>query len=720
MTQLHIALAGNPNSGKTSTFNVLTGTNQFVGNWPGVTVERKQGYYKKNQEYTIHDLPGIYSMSPYSPEEVVARDYLMSGEPDVIINVVDGSNIERNLYLTTQLIETGIPTVLAINMMDLLEKSDKQINLEKLSYALGVPVVGISALKNRGLDELMQKAQAAANSCDEIQFPVYDSRFEAAISEIETVLGSTALEKYSRWYSIKLFERDEKAQAQLDLSKIQQKEITEIIKITEKIMNDDAETIVINERYDFISNLKNLCIVDEGQFKASLSDKIDQVVTNRFLALPIFALIMWLVYYISIQTIGTMGTDWLNDTLFGSIVPDFVSQTLHAWQVAPWMQHLILDGIIAGVGAVIGFLPQLMALFLCLALLEDCGYMARIAFVMDRIFRKFGLSGKSFIPMLIATGCGVPGVMASRTIENEKDRRMTVMLTTFMPCSAKLPIIALVAGAFFPHSSWVAPSAYFVGMSAIVLSGIALKKTHLFSGDPAPFIMELPVYHLPRFGNTLRYTYDHSKSFIKKAGTIIFVSCILIWFISNYNFRLQAVSEDQSVLAFLGGLIAPLFAPLGWGNWQGAVAAITGLVAKENVIGTFGILFKHAAVAENGHQVWAALRATYTPVGAYSFLVFNLLCAPCFAAMGAIHREMGSVKWTLRAIGYQCGLAYIVSLVIYQFGHVAFEGGTVNLGTVAAGVALVGMLYFILRKPVEQAPTVTIEQLKEEGEGWQL
>ena len=481
MAKTHIALAGNPNSGKTSTFNVLTGTNQFVGNWPGVTVERKEGIYKKDSEVIIDDLPGIYSLSPYSPEEVVARDYLLSGTPDAIVNIIDGTNLERNLYLTTQLIETGIPVVVAVNMMDIIKKSGKQINLEKLAYALGVPVVGVSALKNWGLDKAVNEAvHLIKKGVEEINFPHYDNRLEAAINEIEEVLGSTAQAQYSRWYSLKLFERDERAQKALDLSSIQQKEIDEIVKITEKIFGEDAESLVINERYNFITHLKTLCVVDEDQFKLSISDKIDRVVTNRFLALPIFALVMWLIYYIAIQTVGAMGTDWVNDHLFGDIVPNFVSSTLQSWNVAEWMQSLILDGIIAGVGAVLGFLPQLMVLFLCLALLEDCGYMSRIAFVMDRIFRKFGLSGKSFIPMLIATGCGVPGVMASRTIESEKDRRMTAMLTTFMPCSAKLPIIALVAGAFFPNSSWVAPSAYFVGMGAIVLSGIALKKTKLF------------------------------------------------------------------------------------------------------------------------------------------------------------------------------------------------------------------------------------------------
>jgi ferrous iron transport protein B len=604
--------------------------------------------------------------------------------------------------------------------MDVIKKSGKQINLEKLAYALGVPVVGVSALKNWGLDKAINEAlHLIKKGTEEITFPHYDNRLEAALNEIEEVLGSTAPVKYSRWYSVKLFERDERAKEDLDLSSIQQKEVIEIIKITEKIFGEDAESLVINERYNFITHLKTLCVVDEDQFKLSISDKIDHIVTNRFLALPIFALVMWLIYYIAIQTIGAMGTDWVNDNLFGDIVPNAVSGMLQSWNVAEWMQQLILNGILAGVGAVLGFLPQLMVLFLCLALLEDCGYMSRIAFVMDRIFRKFGLSGKSFIPMLIATGCGVPGVMASRTIENEKDRRMTAMLTTFMPCSAKLPIIALIAGAFFPNSSWVAPSAYFVGMGAIVLSGIALKKTKLFSGDPAPFIMELPLYHMPRIGNTLRYTYDHSKAFVKRAGTIIFVSSIVIWFISSYNFSLQSVNENDSILAALGGVIAPLFAPLGWGDWRGAVAAITGLVAKENVIGTFGILYRHAEVAENGVEIWKSLQGAYTPVAGYSFLVFNLLCAPCFAAIGAIHREMGDIKWTWRAIGYQCGLAYAVSFIVYQFGHVIFENGEIGIGLILAAIVLLGMIYFVVRKPIKKTPTVTIEEIKEVKE-WQL
>lgn len=716
MKEIHLALAGNPNSGKTSSFNILTGSSQHVGNWPGVTVERKTGQLKKQKNVMIQDLPGIYSLSPYTPEEIVARDYLLEGHPDAILNVVDASNLERNLYLTTQLLETGIPVVVALNMMDIVKRSGKRINLTKLSYGLGAPVVGTSALKKDGFEELIHKGlQAAEKFPPEINYPNYDDRLEAALAEITDVLGNTVPERQARFYAVKLFERDELAGSQLELSPIQKKDIEDIIKITEKLFDDTSDAIIINERYEFISRLMKLCTVEETELKISLSDRVDEVVTNRFLALPIFAGVMWLIYYISIQTIGDIGTSWVNDVLFGEIVPNFVTTTLQSWHVADWMQSLILDGIIGGVGAVLGFLPQIAVLFFCLAILEDIGYMSRIAFVMDRLFRKFGLSGKSFIPMLIATGCGVPGVMASRTIENEKDRRLTAMITTFMPCSAKLPIIALVAGAFFPTSSWVAPSAYFIGIGAIVLSGIALKKSKMFAGDPAPFIMELPAYHLPQFMNVLRYTYDRTAAFVKKAGTIIFVSCLFIWFTSSYSFTLQSVDADKSILASLGKVIAPIFAPLGWGNWQGAVGTITGLVAKENVIGTFGVLYGHMAeVSEDGAEIWAMMRNDFTAVAAYSFLTFNLLCAPCFAAIGAIHREMANTKWTWRAIGYQCGLAYVVSMVVYQFGHVIFEGGSIGFGTIIAGILLVGMIYAVVRKPnVKTEEVIGLEMMKE-------
>lgn len=709
MNQWQLALTGNPNSGKTSVFNLLTGATQSVGNWPGVTVERKSGTYRKNKQILIQDLPGIYSLAPYTPEEIVARDYLLQGRPTAIVNIVDGTNLERNLYLTTQLMETGSPVVVAVNMMDLMKKNGRTINLEKLAYGLGVPVVGISAIKKQGIDELMKTTTHMIESNPEtVHYPSYDARVEAALDEISDVLGNTVCPSQTRWYAIKLFERDTRAYEELDLSSLQRKEIEEIVAIAEKIFQDSSDAILVNERYEFITKLTALCTVDEKSHFLKMSDHIDRVVTHRVLALPIFAFIMWGMYYLAIQSIGGFGTDWVNDVLFGSIVPDFIEKTLVQWQVASWMQDLIINGIIAGVGAVLGFLPQLIVLFLCLAILEDCGYMSRIAFVMDRIFRKFGLSGKSFIPMLIATGCGVPGVMASRTIENEKDRRLTVMITTFMPCSAKLPIIALVAGAFFPNASWVAPSAYFLGITSIVLSGIALKKTRLFSGDPAPFIMELPAYHLPQLRSILNQTFLRAKSFVKKAGTIIFVSTIFIWFTFKFNFVLQEVPGEQSMLATFGGWLAPIFKPLGWGVWQGAVAMITGLVAKENVIGTFGILYGHlGSVSDNGKEVWSLLHADFTPVAAYSFLVFNLLCAPCFAAIGAIRREMGTLKWTMTAIGYQCGLAYLVSFMTYQFGHVLFEGGTIGLETALSVLVLAFLVYQIIRKPKERIIEVT-------------
>lgn len=709
MVKREIALAGNPNSGKSSFFNAVTGSNQYVGNWPGVTVERKEGAWKTDKEVRIQDLPGIYSLSPYTPEEIVARDYLLGNNPTAIINVVDATNLTRNLYLTTQLLEIGIPVVIGLNMMDLVNKSSRQINMEKLSYALSTPVVSMSALKRQGLDDAINKA-INPKKVSEISYPMYDKRLETALNEIIDVLGSNVTPNQARWYAIKLFERDIRVNEELELSAAGQKDIEEIIKTTEKIFGEDSESILINERYDFIDGAVKLSLVDEEDIKDSFSDRVDRIVTNRFLALPIFGLIMWGVYYIAMQSVGAMGTDWVNDVLFGEIVPTHLGNWLNALHVAPWLNGLIMDGIVAGVGAVLGFVPQILVLFLCLSLLEDCGYMSRIAFVMDRIFRKFGLSGKSFIPMLVATGCGVPGVMASRTIENEKDRKMTVMLTTFIPCSAKLPIIALIAGAFFPHSSWVAPSAYFVGMGSIVLSGIALKKTKLFAGDPAPFIMELPAYHLPQVRGVLRQTLDRGLAFVKKAGTIILVSSIAIWFMSNFSFALRSVSEDQSILASFGRVIAPVFAPLGWGDWRGAVASITGLVAKENVLGTFAILFHYMGeVSGNGAEVWGSLQAAYTPVAAYSFLVFNLLCAPCFAAIGAISREMGSAKWTWIAIGYQCGLAYAVSMVVYQFGHIFFEGGSFNVVTVVAALILAGMLYMIFKKNrQDQSPTVYV------------
>ncbi len=711
-----VALAGNPNSGKTSLFNELTGANQSVGNWPGVTVERKEGHYRKDKSVIIQDLPGIYSLAPYTPEEVVARNYLLQERPDVILNVVDGTNLERNLYLSLQLMDLGIPVVVALNMMDVLKKQKKEINLEKLAYGLGIKIVGTSAVKRQGIDEAIETAIKVADQ-PAPQPITYDPRLETALKEITSIIegknllsivGRSVTPETERWYSMKLFERDAQVLADLALTLAEKKEIDEIVSITEKVLGDDSESILINERYDYITKLVKLCVISQEDFKLTLSDQVDRIVTNRFFALPIFAFIMWLVYYLSIQTVGTMGTDWVNDTLFGELVPSAVANWLLQLKVAAWMQSLILDGIIAGVGAVLGFVPQLIVLFLCLAILEDCGYMSRIAFVMDRLFRRFGMSGKSFIPMLIATGCGVPGVMASRTIENEKDRKITIMVTTFMPCSAKLPIIALIAGAFFPHASWVAPSAYFIGMSAIVLSGIVLKKVKTFAGDVSPFIMELPAYHLPRVRGVLQQTWHRSFAFVKKAGTIIFVSSILIWFLSSFNLKLQMVTADQSILADLGNLIAFIFVPLGWGDWRATVATVTGLIAKENVVNTFGILFGgFSEVSEAGNEVWPALRAAYTPVAAYSFLVFNLLCAPCFAAIGAIHREMADLKWTMAAVGFQCGVAYLASFVVYQLGHVFFEGGRFGLGASLGIGVVVALMYLLIRKPKHVVATLS-------------
>lgn len=703
MTKKQMALVGNPNSGKTSLFNELTGSNQSVGNWPGVTVEKKEGKLKKNTDIVLQDLPGIYSLSPYTPEEVVARDYLLEGNPSGMLNIVDASNLERNLYLTTQLLELGIPMILSLNMMDVVEKKGIRLNEEKLSYSLGVPVVKMSVARKEGLTDALVEIDKLFVYGRIPDFPLYDNRLEVALSEISELLPESIPIHQKRWYSIKLFERDQTVCSRNIMPDNVKKEIEDIISMTEEIIGDDSESIIINERYNYISQVVSLCCVKEMDYKLSMSDRIDKIVTNRWLALPIFAFVMWLVYYLSIQTIGTIGTDWVNDVLFGEIVPDNVTKLMEMIAIAPWLQSLVLDGIIAGVGAVLGFLPQLMVLFLCLSLLEDCGYMSRIAFVMDRFFRRFGLSGKSFIPMLISTGCGVPGVMACRTIENEKDRRMTIMTTTFMPCSAKLPIIGLIAGAFFPHSSWVAPSAYFVGIGSIVLSGIILKKTALFSGDTAPFIMELPVYHMPRFKNSFRQMIERSKSFVKKAGTIIFASSVMIWLLSSFNFRGQMVETDQSILASLGQMISFIFVPLGWGNWRTTVATITGLIAKENVVGTFGILYSHLQeVSETGKEYWPLLSASLTPVAGYSFLLFNLLCAPCFAAIGAIRREMNDWRWTTLAISYQCILAYVVSLVVYQFGHFLFEGGTFGVGQIVACILVIGMMVLLTKKPKKE------------------
>ena len=692
---VRIALAGNPNSGKTTLFNALTGSNQFVGNWPGVTVEKKEGKLRDNKDVTVMDLPGIYSLSPYTLEEVVARNYLITERPDVILNIVDGTNLERNLYLTTQLMELGIPVVMAINMMDVVKKSGDQINTKELSEKLGCEIVSISALKGEGVKEAAAKAVKLAEKKASAPVHEFAAEVESVLDEIETVLTNVP-EEQKRFYAIKLFERDDKIQEQLK----QAPDVENIVAAAEKAFDDDAESIITNERYAYISSVIGDCLKKANKEKLTTSDKIDRVVTNRWLALPIFAVVMWIVYYVSVTTVGTFVTDWTNDVLFGEIIPPAIESFLVSINCADWLQGLILDGIVAGVGAVLGFVPQMLVLFIFLAFLESCGYMARIAFIMDRIFRKFGLSGKSFIPMLIGTGCGVLGIMASRTIENERDRRMTIMTTTFIPCGAKLPIIALIAGALFDGASWVAPSAYFVGIAAIICSGIILKKTKMFAGDPAPFVMELPAYHLPTVGNVLRSMWERGWSFIKKAGTIILLSTIFVWFTSNFGIvdgHFGMVDDlSQGYLANIGKLIAWIFIPLGWGDWKAAVAAITGLVAKENVVGTFGILYGFAEVAEDGSEIWGTLAASMTTIAAYSFLVFNLLCAPCFAAIGAIKREMNSAKWTWFAIGYQCVFAYAVSLCIYQFGSL-FTGGGVGIGTIAAVLVVIGFLYLLFR-----------------------
>lgn len=706
---IEVALIGNPNSGKTSLFNLMTGHNQRVGNWPGVTVERKSGLVKKHKDIEIQDLPGIYSMSPYSPEEKVARDYLLSKRADSILNVVDATNLERNLYLTTQLIETGIPVTLALNMSDVLEAQGKTINIDKLSYHLGVPVVATSALKQTGVDKVVKKAaHTTSATVGDIAFPIYDDKLEAAISQILDVLGNSVPQRSARFYAIKLFEHDALVEAELDLSAFQRKEIKDIIRITEEVFTEDAESIVINERYAFIERVCKMAQSQTKDFALTLSDKIDKLVTNRILALPIFAVVMYLVYYLSLQ--GKMWTDWASDVLFGKYVPDLMTSGLTYLHVQDWLKSLIVDGVVAGIGTVLGFLPQIFVLFICLGVLEDIGYMSRIAFVMDRIFRRFGLSGKSFIPMLISTGCGVPAVMSSRTIENERDRRITIMTATFMPCSAKLEIIALIAGAFFPHNPLVAPSTYFIGMAAIILSGIALKKTSFLGGLTSPFIMELPSYHWPKAMSVLRYAFGKAMSFVKRAGTIIFSLTVLIWFMSNYNFMLQTVDTEVSILATLGKGLSWIFTPLGFGNWKATVAALTGLAAKETVVATFGILYHNSSEA----GLATALQADYSALAAYSFLIFNLLCAPCFAAIGAIKREMANLRWTVGAIGFQTGLAYCVSLILYQFGQVLLYGKPITSWTLVAVLLLVTMIYFVVRKPRQiKDKIITLENLQE-------
>ena len=708
---IKIALAGNPNCGKTTLFNALTGANQFVGNWPGVTVEKKEGKLKGHKDVVIMDLPGIYSLSPYTLEEVVARNYLIGEKPDAIINIIDGTNIERNLYLTTQIIELGIPVVMAVNMMDLVVKNGDTINIKALGEALGCEVVEISALKGTGVKKAAEKAIAAAQQKKAVdRVHAFAADVENAIATVEDKLGSTVAEEQKRFFAIKLLEKDSKISEQLTTTP----DVSAEIKALEDKFDDDTESIITNERYTYITSIIGKCVKKaQGKEKLTISDKIDRVVTNRILALPIFAAVMFVVYYVSITTVGGFLTDWTNDTLFGEWIIPGAQSFFESIGCAEWLTGLIVDGVISGVGAVLGFVPQMLVLFIFLAFLEGCGYMARVAFIMDRIFRKFGLSGKSFIPMLIGTGCGVPGVMASRTIENERDRRMTIMTTTFIPCGAKLPIIALIAGAFFGNAGWVSWSAYFVGVAAIICSGIILKKTKMFSGDPAPFVMELPAYHLPTVGSVLRSMWERGWSFIKKAGTIILLSTIVVWFTTYFGvvdgtFRMLSDEEiDYSILAAIGRCISWIFIPLGWGDWKSAVAAVTGLVAKENVISTFGILFHYGEVGEAGEEIWGNLAANMSAIAAYSYLVFNLLCAPCFAAMGAIKREMNNAKWFWFAIGYQCGLAYLVGLCIFQIGGLFTGAATFGFWTIVAIAIIIGFIYMLFR-PYKESETLNV------------
>ena len=711
---IKIALAGNPNCGKTTLFNALTGSNQFVGNWPGVTVEKKEGklkkaYSGKESDVVIMDLPGIYSLSPYTLEEVVARNYLITERPDAIINIIDGTNIERNLYLSTQIMELGIPVVMAVNMSDLVEKSGDKIHVDKLSAKLGCEACEISALKGTGIDVAVKKAIAAAKANKSVA-PVHEfsEEVEKYITAAGNKLGTDVKEEQKRFFAIKLLEKDDKIIEQMQ-SKV---DVSAEIEDMEKEFDDDTESIITNERYVYISSIIDACYTKNKKRTMSTSDKIDKWVTNRWLALPIFALVMLIVYYVSVTTVGAILTDWTNETLFAEWIVPGVQSALESVNCADWLTSLIADGVVSGVGAVLGFVPQMLVLFIFLAFLESCGYMARVAFIMDRIFRKFGLSGKSFIPMLIGSGCGVPGVMASRTIENDRDRKMTIMTTTFVPCGAKLPIIALIAGAFFQNAGWVSWSAYFVGIAAIICSGIILKKTKMFAGEPAPFVMELPAYHWPTVGNVLRSMWERGWSFIKKAGTIILLSTIVLWFLQGFGWidgsftMLEAEQLNDSILAKIGNVIAPIFAPLGFGNWKMAVATVTGLIAKENVVATFGILFGYGEVAEDGAEIWQVLSQTITPVAAYGFLVFNLLCAPCFAAMGAIKREMNNAKWFWFAIGYQTVLAYVIALCIYQIGTL-ITTGAFGIGTVVAFLLVLGFLYLLFR-PYKESKTLNV------------
>lgn len=712
---IKIALAGNPNCGKTTLFNALTGSNQFVGNWPGVTVEKKEGKLKGNKDVIITDLPGIYSLSPYTPEEVVARNYLIGERPDVIINIVDGTNIERNLYLSTQLMELGIPVVMAVNMIDLVNKNGDRISLEKLGQRLGCEAVEISALKGIGIQEVTARAVALAGTKVQAVVHRFDETVEKAIASVCAMLTDTDPVQ-RRFFAVKLLEKDFRIVEQMNHAP----DISMEIRSLEEAFEDDTESIITNERYIYISSMISECVAKNEKRTMTTSDKIDRVVTNRWLALPIFAAVMFIVYYICVTTVGAVLTDWTNDVLFGEMIPPVVENILVSINCVDWLQSLILDGIVAGVGAVLGFVPQMFVLFLFLAFLESCGYMARIAFIMDRVFRKFGLSGKSFIPILIGTGCGVPGIMASRTIENDRDRKMTIMTTTFIPCSAKLPIIALIAGAFFDHSGAVAWGAWMTGIGAIICSGIILKKTKIFAGDPAPFVMELPAYHMPAAGAVLRSMWERGWSFIKKAGTIILLSTIALWFLMSFGWietgfgMLEAEQLEASILAKIGGAVSWIFAPLGWTQagegWKMAVAAVTGLIAKENVVATFGMLFGYAQVTEDGVEVWSSLSMVMTPAAAFGFLVFNLLCAPCFAAMGAIRREMNNSRWFWFAISYQCMLAYAAAMCIYQIGTFCMGGGF-GIGTAAAVIAAAGFVYMLCR-PYRETNTLQMNRRK--------
>ncbi len=712
--EIKIALAGNPNSGKTTLFNVLTGSNQFVGNWPGVTVEKKEGKLKSDKDVIITDLPGIYSLSPYTTEEVVARNYLVNERPDAILNIVDGTNLERNLYLTTQLAELGIPVVCAVNMMDVVEKNGDKINFELLSKQLGCKVVEISALKETGIEEAAEIAIMVAKEKKKFK-PKHKfcGCVEHAIAHIEEYALHDIPEDRQRWYAIKLFERDEKVYEMLGITEEQKKHIETDILEAEEEMDDDNESIIANERYVYITDMMKDCLVKKNKDGLTTSDKIDRIVTNRILALPIFAAVMFVVYYVSVTTVGTWLTDWTNDVFFGEWIIPGARNLLESINCADWLTGLVVDGIIGGVGAVLGFLPQMLVLFMFLAFLEACGYMSRIAFVMDRIFHHFGLSGKSIIPMLVGTGCSVPGIMASRTIENDRDRRITVITTSFIPCSAKIPIIGLIAGALFGNSGLIAVSAYFIGMASVIVSGVILKKFRAFSSEPSPFVMELPPYHMPTFKNILRSMWERGSEFIKKAGTVILISAVVLWFLQSFGVENGSFGMienlDNSVLAKLGGIIAPLFAPLGWGDWKAAVAAITGLIAKENIVATFGTLFHTVGeVSEDGNEFWGVLGQYFTTLSGYSFLVFNLLCAPCFAAMGAIKREMNSPKWTLFAISYQCVFAYVISLIIYQIG-MAFCG-TPNIAGLMVAILLFIALIFLLFRPVSKDSKKTEKQ----------